>query len=706
MKYIILDCENTVQILEDGVKDNSPFNPKNKLVSAHWKMYDSDTKQETPIQTRIFFHNEQSTPDLPDDLAKDLELAYCMVAHNAKYDYLWLKSCGFNLPDKVYCTMIGEYIQSRGVKRPLSLEATAIRRHVTHKKSDLTKEYWDNGIGFEAMPLEIVIEYAEGDVQSCFEIFLQQIEEFADQNKTRKLGQIVSLMNDMLLFLVEIESNGVYIDLEQLDKVRIEYEKEKQTIITEMNTIISEVMGDTPINLNSGADVCKVIYSREVVDRDLHKELFNIGIDEFGKEQYPPRLSQTQFANYVRKTTRKVYKTIAKQCPDCNGKGYIQKYNKDGKAAKRLNVCHTCEKTGVVYENTKEIAGFKLIPNDATFASIHGFKADKAVLGILLEQARSKGYDRATTFIKHVMRLNAVNTYLDSFVVGINRWTRYNNILHPTFNQTRTATGRLSSSDPNFQNQPKGKKFPVRAAIKSRFDGGGIIEADFSGLEFVVAGELSRDEQIIEDVTNGKDVHSQTASIVLQKPKEEVSKDERGASKPDTFAPLYGATGADKPHHIKRYYQEFFNIYKRHGEWQHEMMDHVINEGYIQTPSGREYVFPGTVRYRNGRVSNGTKIVNYPVQGFATGDIVPLACIRALRIFKKMGLKSLLILQVHDSIVVDYFPGEEQAVKQALTDAMTGCPIEIKTLWDYDMVLPLKIEVSIGEDWMNTEVFA
>jgi len=314
-----------------------------------------------------------------------------------------------------------------------------------------------------------------------------------------------------------------------------------------------------------------------------------------------------------------------------------------------------------------------------------------------------KGNELAVEFLTKKRRLNALNTYLDSFVVGIQRWTRDDNLLHAGFNQTVTSTGRLSSSNPNFQNQPKNSKFPVRKCVVSRFTNGSIIEADFSGLEFVVAGELSRDPQIIEDILNGKDVHRQTASIVHQIKPEEVTKPVRNSVKPHTFAPLYGATGANEPPHIKTYYQEFFNIYKRHGEWQHEKMDDVISTGVVVTPSGREYAFPGTTRLRGGKTTNSTKIVNYPVQGFATGYIVPLSCVRVLRRFKELNLQSKLILTVHDSIVVDTHPDETRLVHDALVWAMTGASEEIKTRWKYEMLLPLKCEVSIGPNWDELE---
>ena len=101
--------------------------------------------------------------------------------------------------------------------------------------------------------------------------------------------------------------------------------------------------------------------------------------------------------------------------------------------------------------------------------------------------------------------------------------TRSNRLLHTNFNQTVTATGRLSSSNPNFQNQPK-RGFPIRKCVVSRFEDGFITEADFSGLEFRVAGALSNDAQIMEDIKNGKDIHNQTASIINRIPPSEVTK--------------------------------------------------------------------------------------------------------------------------------------------------------------------------------------
>lgn len=701
MKAIVLDLETTVQILDEGTKDNSPFHPKNRIVSAHWSMVDQGEIE--PTTSLIFHHNEKPVPDSPEALQAALDEADVLVAHNAKYDVMYLLEAGFRIPDTVYCTMIGEYILARGQGLPYNLEATAERRKVTLKKSELVKDLFNSGVGFEAMPLPVVIEYAEADVQSCAEIYLDQLSDYADA-KNKGLVPVRKAMNEMLMFLVEIERNGVKIDLDALEDVEIQYLDERDEIHTRLNTVIREVMGDTPINLNSGADMSMVVYSRRVKDRNAHVMKFNIGTDHRGKPLYPPRMKPAEFAKAVRETTEVVNRTLAQHCHPCSGHGKIHKVKKNGELFKKPSKCGNCGGRGYTLLDTGVVAGLKLVPSGPADASALGFTTDKAAIKKLIHQAEVKGNLQAVQFLKDISRLNAVNTYLDSFVKGIQTWTRPDSILHPNFNQTTAKTGRLSSTKPNFQNQPKGGKFPVRKAVVSRFEGGKIVEADFSGLEFAVAGDLSRDNQILTDINTGKDVHKQTASIVNQCDVSAVNKDMRQNAKAYTFAPLYGGQGANEPPHVQVYFREFFNIYEGLAVYHKKLTDGVLKDGIVRIPSGREYLFTGVRRYPNGRVSNQTAIVNYPVQGFATGDIVPLACVRAMKRFRELGLRSKLILTVHDSIVVDCHPEELDEVNAALCWAMCEVPDEVLERYGYTMAFErLKIEIAAGENWLSME---
>ncbi len=697
MKTIVLDLETTVQFNE--VKDNSPFNPKNRIVSAHWRIVEDGSIG--PAQRAIFNHNEVLVPDSPKKLIADLAACDTIVAHNAKFDVLYLLEAGFNLPKQVYCTMIGEYIFARGQHVELSLAKTAIRRDVTRKKSDLVGDLFRQGTGFEAMPLDTVVEYADADVLSCAEVYLAQLEELG---QNLGLAPTFKLMNEMLLFLSEIERNGIKIDLDELNNVEQEFKAEKAQLEHDLNEIVIDVMGDTPINLNSGADMTKVIYSRSVKNKAIHKETFNIGLNAKGKPLMPPRMSASGFTKAVRKTTEVVKQTVADHCHRCKGRGKIQKFKKDGTPWKTKSKCPACGGAGALYIPNGKTAGLRLNPTGPRDASINGFKTDKATIKRLVAQAEGKGNLMAVQFLHKIVRLNAVSTYLDSFVKGIRTWTRPDGRLHANFNQCITRTGRLSSSNPNFQNLPSGKLFPIRKCVVSRFEGGEILEADFSGLEFRVAGELSRDPQIIEDVLGGKDVHKQTASIIQQCEIGKVDGDMRKSAKAYTFAPLYGGTGANEAPHVQKYFQEYFNIYEGLAKWHRKLMNGVLKDGIVRIPSGREFYFPHVRRTANGKVSNATQVVNWPVQSFATADIVPLACVRAHRAFQQYALKSRLILTVHDSIVVDLHPDEREIVVKALVWAMRDVSVELKSRYDYDTVLPLDIEIESGVNWMTSDL--
>ena len=584
---------------------------------------------------------------------------------------------------------------------------------IEQKKSELVDDLFKSGVGFEAMPLDdVVIPYAEADVRSCAGVYLSQMDAFeAEENVSLK--PIVVLMNEMLEFLVECETNGVKIDLEELSSIGDQFQKEHDELSKRLEEIVEIVMGDTPINLNSGADVSKLIYSREVVNRDYHIQTFRIGTNAEGKPLPPPRMNKAEFNTAVRSNTRVIQKTSVVCCPECDGRGLIQKYKQKtrtknkvtykvpGDPYKNLSKCPSCVGVGAFYNPTGKVAGLKISPLGPQYASVNGFKTDKGTIKLLISHARSKNNDLAVEFLTKISRLSAVSTYLTSFVKGIETWTRPNGLIHTNFNQCITATGRLSSSNINLQNMPK-RGFPVRKAMVSRFDFK-ICEFDYSGLEFRVAGEVSRDPQIIEDILNGKDIHKQTASIINRVPIDSISKDKRQAAKAYSFAPLYGGMGAGEPEHIRNYFSEFFVIYKGLKSYQQRLMDGVVKNGIVQTPSGRQYYWPNARRLKNGRVTNATQVVNYPIQGFATGDIVPLACIRAFRMFKKHNLKSKLILTVHDSIVVDCHPDELTQVKKVLVEAMANVGEELEQRFDYKPVLPLDVEMTVGPNWLDQE---
>ena len=275
-------------------------------------------------------------------------------------------------------------------------------------------------------------------------------------------------------------------------------------------------------------------------------------------------------------------------------------------------------------------------PRDIGDVSANGFATDKTTLIRLLAIAKHNGNLKAQEFLRSTIRLNAVDVYLSSFVGGISRNTRSNGLLHPKFNQCVTRTTRLSSSDPNFQNQPRGSTFPVRAVVVSRFDNGSILQADYSQLEFRIAAQLCGDETMIADIMKGSDVHKYTASIIFDKDEKDVTKDERTMAKAHTFKPLYGGTHGTPSE--MAYYRDFMDKYPRLAKWHEDLQAEAITEGSVTLYTGQQFAFPGTERLASGAASNAPAIKNYPVQGLAGGCIMPLALIRLQSAFSKKGI--------------------------------------------------------------------
>jgi len=395
--------------------------------------------------------------------------------------------------------------------------------------------------------------------------------------------------------------------------------------------------------------------------------------------------------------TRKLMKTRAEQCPDCSGKGYVHKIKKDGTPFAKPSRCKSCDTIGFLFKDTKDFAGLRFKPPSAKWASANGFTTSKVNLEILEGAARAKGMTDAVDFLHKVRRLSAVDTYLSSFVEGISTHTKSDGKLHVRLLQHRTSTGRLSGADPNMQNMPRGGTFPVKKVFVSRWDGGKVLEADFAQLEFRAAAYLSQDGVAIEEVSTGFDVHSYTAKVISDAGQPTSRQD----AKAHTFAPLYGATGFGRTPAEAEYYTHFTQKYQGVADWHTRLAKEAINTSKIITPSGREFAFPDVVRKATGKVSHFTQIKNYPVQSFATADIVPIALLHIDKLLDTM--KSCVVNTVHDSIVIDVHPDEEKAVIEVINSTNRDLPSLITTRWGIVFNVPLLLESKIGNNWLDVK---
>ena len=673
-----VDVETSWQKNENGGYDPSPFHQDNILVSVGLNSYWGDEYYFTNHSERIdegCFHKIQET----------LDKTTLLVGHNIKFDLMWLLEAGFKYSGRVYDTMLGEYILNKGIRKSLTLEMSCRRRKIGSKDSAI-KEWMDRGVSFENIPADVVEEYGKIDVQITRRLFDSQMADFKLE-KNKHLLMTAKMMNEFLVVLSDMERNGININIEDLNSVEREFRAEFAYLKQKIDKIVYKQMGDTKINLSSPEQLSWLIYSIKPKDKKEWCKIFNIGIDKnTGKNKKRPQYSRLQFRNLVTDNTIPIFKTVAQQCLHCKGKGVIKKIKKDGSPFKNYSKCPECDGEGYIYTEMAKYAGFRQRPKSVYDVSESGFRTDKITLSKIAAEAEGEFKE----FIDAVVRHNAVDTYLNTFVEGLKNFTNEKGFLHPKFMQAVTATGRLSSRDPNFQNQPRGKTFPIRKVVTSRFDGGKILEIDFAQLEFRTAVYLAQDKQGMEDIKNKIDVHQYTADIIG------VSRQD---AKAHTFKPLYGGvTGTEDE---KRYYTKFLEKYKDIKTWHDRLQSEAIRYKRIKLPTGREYSFPYAERTPWGGSTYGTQIKNYPVQGFATADIVPLACINIYKLMKDKGVKSLLVKTVHDSIVADVYPGEEDVMSDIFNQGTADVIPALKQYYKIDFNVPLDTELKIGNNWLD-----
>ena len=674
---LTIDVENTVTKRDDKMHLD-PFEPTNKLVmvgcltdTGKEYLYSMDTDENEFVGA---FAGVQEL----------LDQATILIGHNIAYDLMWLWECGFTYQGPVFDTMLAEYVLQRGIKEPLHLKDCAERYDLETKKEDTLKEYFAKGYATDEIPRDELSQYLSADLHATQQLSDAQFKRLNSKEDSGLL-EVVVFTNRVCFCLAKIYKRGFQVDQEALNKVREEFNKEKSDIEERLKEQVRELMGDTPINLNSPEQMSSIIYSRKPKDKAMWTNHFVRGM----KDQ--------EYRQTVKQHTDILYKTRAEQCTVCNGVGTIRKIKKDGTPYANATKCTNCGGHGYLFIPTDRVAGLKFTAPNPSWVSAHGFSVNKNNLAILQNTAKSKGMDTAHKFLEDIQRLSALDTYLSSFVEGIQTHTKPDGKLHVRLLQHRTSTGRFSGADPNMRNMPRGGTFPVKRVFVSRWEGGKILEADFAQLEFRTAAFLSQDKTAMKEIEDGFDVHSYTASVIT----DAGEKTSRQEAKAHTFAPLYGATGFGRSPAQATYYKHFTKKYKEIELWHSRLAKEVLNHGVITTPSGREFEFPDVQRYSSGKISHFTQVKNYPVQSFATADIVP--CVLLDIEDKLKNLKSCIVNSVHDSIVIDVHPTEEQQVLSIMRTVNSILKQLIQMQFKIEFNVPLKLDVKLGDNWLDTK---
>ena len=675
---LTLDVENTVTH-RDGKMHLDPFEPTNSLV-----MVGMLTDQGQCLTFPFDHADRPNQEDYYERVQMMLDEATILICHNAPHDLVWLWESGFKYDGPVFDTMLAEYVMQRGQKEPLSLDACAQRYELSWQKQDTLKEYFKQGVSTRDIPYNELTEYLVADLHATQELSDRQYAKLLSKEYAGLMDTVV-LSNQVAVVLAKIYQRGFEVDETVLNEVREEFESEKRKLNGELKRMVQHLMGHRHVNLNSPEQLSQVIYSRKPIDKAMWQNNFD------------PYMSKQEYKSVMKENSEVVYRKEPRQCTVCKGKGQVFRIKKDGNKYARPNSCKDCDGFGYVFIESDRIAGLRFTAPDAKWVSANGFTTSKGNLDILESFARQNDMHDAILFLSKVKRLSALDTYLSSFVEGIKTHIKDDGKLHVRLLQHRTATGRFSGADPNMQNMPRGGTFPVKKVFVSRWEGGKIMEADFAQLEFRAAAFLSQDGVAIDEVSTGFDVHSYTAKVIT----DAGQPTDRQTAKAHTFAPLYGATGYGRTAAEAEYYTHFTEKYKGIADWHSRLAKEALTTKMITTPSGRQYAFPNVVRKMNGTVSYFTQIKNYPVQGFATADIVPVVL---NEIEKRLSdMHSCIVNTVHDSVVIDIHPDEEPQVLWHINDVNNNLTELINNSFRVNLNVPMLLEAKIGPNWLDTK---
>lgn len=323
-----------------------------------------------------------------------------------------------------------------------------------------------------------------------------------------------------------------------------------------------------------------------------------------------------------------------------------------------------------------------------------GYSTNAEVLDKLKDQ--SPIIDKIIEY-RQIVKLNS--TYVEGLLSIINP---IDGRIHSSFNQTITTTGRISSTEPNLQNIPV--KLEMGRNIRKVFisdKGCKLVDADYSQVELRVLAHMSQDETMIDAFKHNEDIHTKTASQVFNVSMDEVTSKQRSDAKAVNFGIVYGKSdfGLSEDLNIpvkqaKEYIENYFNKYNKIKEFMDNIIEDASSNGYVTTILNRRRYIP-EIKSSNFMLRNAGKraAMNAPIQGSAA-DIIKIAMINVYKKLEENNLKSKLILQVHDELIVEAVDSEIDIVKKIVKDEMENAVC---------LDVNLDVDLNIGDSWYDTK---
>lgn len=648
----VLDVETTQKCPVGNNKAN-PFWPENEIVLYGWRTLRNG---ETTTISTCGLRDATSDPCL-------------VIGHNIAFDlhYMLRKKkllMGWLAKSHVWDTQLAEYLLSGQTIRYPTLDYCAEKRGGV-VKDERVKVMFEAGKGADEVPRNMLDEYLRGDLSNTEKVFYSQ---FAEAMERGMLPLMWSQM-DARLATIDMIYNGLAVDRAFIEKRASDLALEVDTLQRELRTAATVLTGEQ-LDPTSPSQLSIILFGGDI----KYKEKEQIGTYKNGNPQF---------------------KTFDKKRKVC-GVGLVSR-----------------------------------LPNGKNGY----YPTGDDVLEDIAQRTTSVP-KRVLEFVKKVQDYRAKSKELSTYFEGIRALIMPDGLVHHNLNHVVTATGRLSGTDPNLQNVTDGSKSDIKKAFVSRWgDDGVILEADYSQLEMVVLAVLSGDKQLLDDIRNGVDMHK---ALFKEMHGRDMRPEERKLFKRCSFALVYGAgvggvaaQGGISRAEAAKFIPTFYNRYPGVKAWHTTLIEEVDAGRYYEgkkdadtgLPAGesclispisqrcyvfREYPLDEPIaRWKKKKMGfSPTEIKNYPVQGGATGDIVPLVLGKLFRVLRNNALlkdKCLMINTVHDSVLFDVHKDVLEEAIVTIKQTMEAAPRYIKETFGYDFPLQLKVGMSYGPNWLEQD---
>lgn len=638
--FAAIDVETTLNGNED-IGLAHPMHPDNKVVA--YGLYYGLSLVDTPYVTYDAGEFDGAAQRIPNNVI--------LCGHNFSFDlmYLFKQSTALKAKlqeHKIWDTQIAEYILSGQRTKFSSLDELSIKYGLP-VKDDTIKKYFQAGLGSDKIPPEELTPYLEQDVINTKAIaqlqYLRAVE----------AGQLTLIETQMeaLHATTEMQFNGLHIDTAKLDNYTVEVVDNYVEVKLNLETLAAGHVED----INSPKQWSQFFFG----GKKKVKVKEEVGVYKNGNPKY----------KLVEKTV--AIKPFISYIPDPE---------------------KVSAKTGQV-------------------------SVDDSVLNDMLKHTFDA---KAIAIINGLLKYRELSKQLSTYVQGLSKHI-INDFIHGKLNHTATVTGRLSSTNPNLQNISNN---PIKQIFNSRYTNGVIVEVDFNQLEVVALAHVTNDKQLIKDISGGADIHSELYKDMFGR---YPTKEERKPFKSRTFQLIYGA-GAKAISkqagctldEAKKFVDVFYGRYKEVAKWHTEFAAMVekyatndLNEDgfrekfrtYVhQTETGRKYCFS---EYYNEdawstRMYNfsPTEMKNYPVQGLATGDIVPMMLGVIFRRLKgRDDVK--MVNTVHDSLMFDVRSDSADDFIVEITTILQCTHAYFEDIFKKPLALKLNAGASVGKNWFD-----